>query len=82
MNINTFRKGPEMSKMRHHPKSDDTTLPAGGGARRQHPGASPPPTETQGGVPGNHPGVELRANLKSISHRCQQILVAFVFELA
>ena len=28
-----------------------------------------------------HPGVELRANLKSISHRCHPILVAFVWEL-
>jgi len=28
-----------------------------------------------------HPGVELRANLKSISRRCHPILVAFVWEL-
>ena len=28
-----------------------------------------------------HPGVELRANLKSISHRCCLILVAFAWEL-
>ena len=28
-----------------------------------------------------HPGVELRANIKSISHRCHPILVAFVWEL-
>jgi len=30
---------------------------------------------------GSHPGVELRANLKSISHRCHPIQVAFVWEL-
>ena len=29
----------------------------------------------------NHPVVELRANLKSISHRCQLFDVAFVWEL-
>jgi len=29
----------------------------------------------------NHPGVELRANLKSISHRCHLFEVAFVWEL-
>ena len=29
----------------------------------------------------SHPGVELRANLESISHRCHPILVAFVWEL-
>ena len=28
-----------------------------------------------------HPGVELRANLKSISHRCHLFEVAFVWEL-
>ena len=28
-----------------------------------------------------HPGVELRANLKSISHRCRLFGVAFVWEL-
>ena len=30
----------------------------------------------------SHPGVDLRANIKSISHRCHPILVAFVWELA
>ena len=30
---------------------------------------------------GSHPGVELRANLKSISHRCYLFEVAFVCEL-
>ena len=29
----------------------------------------------------NHPGVELRANLESISHRCHLFEVAFVWEL-
>ena len=29
----------------------------------------------------SHPGVELRANLKSISHRCHLFEVAFVWEL-
>ena len=29
----------------------------------------------------HHPGVELRANLKSISHRCHLFEVAFVWEL-
>ena len=29
----------------------------------------------------NHPGVELRANRKSISHRCHLFEVAFVWEL-
>ena len=29
----------------------------------------------------SHPGVELRANLKSISHRCNLFEVAFVWEL-
>ena len=29
----------------------------------------------------NQPGVELRANLKSISHRCHLVEVAFVGEL-
>ena len=29
----------------------------------------------------NHPGVELRANPKSISHRCNLFEVAFVWEL-
>ena len=29
----------------------------------------------------SHPGVELRANLKSISRRCHPILLAFVWEL-
>ena len=28
-----------------------------------------------------HPGVGLRANIRSISHRCHPILVAFVWEL-
>ena len=28
-----------------------------------------------------HPGVELRANLKSISHRCHLFEVTFVWEL-
>ena len=28
-----------------------------------------------------HPGVELRANLKSVSHRCYLFEVAFVWEL-
>jgi hypothetical protein len=32
-------------------------------------------------TPANHPGVELRANLKSISHRCRLFEVAFVWEL-
>jgi len=31
--------------------------------------------------PGYHPGVKLRANLKSISHRCHLFEVAFVWEL-
>ena len=30
---------------------------------------------------GGHPGVEFRANLKSISHRCNLFQVAFVWEL-
>ena len=30
---------------------------------------------------GGHPGVELRANLQSISHRCHLLEVAFVCEL-
>jgi len=30
---------------------------------------------------GYHPGGNLGANLKSISHRCHPILVAFVWEL-
>jgi len=30
---------------------------------------------------GFHPGVELRADLKSISHRCHLFEVAFVWEL-
>jgi len=35
-----------------------------------------------GGMHGDsHPGVELRANLKSISHRCHLFEVAFVWEL-
>jgi hypothetical protein len=29
----------------------------------------------------SHPGVELRANLKSTSHRCHIFEVAFVWEL-
>ena len=29
----------------------------------------------------HHPEVELRANLKSISHRCHLFVVAFVWEL-
>jgi len=29
----------------------------------------------------DHPGVELRANLKSISHRCHLFEVAFIWEL-
>jgi len=37
--------------------------------------ASPPPFAT------NHPGVELRANLKSISHRCHLFEVAFAWGL-
>jgi hypothetical protein len=32
-------------------------------------------------VPVHHPGVELRANLKSIPHRCHLFGVAFVWEL-
>ena len=31
--------------------------------------------------PGHHPGVELRAELKSISHRCHLFEMAFVSEL-
>ena len=30
---------------------------------------------------GNHPGVDLRANLESISHRCHLFGVEFVWEL-
>jgi len=32
-------------------------------------------------IPDSHPGVELRANLKSISHGCHLFEVAFVWEL-
>ena len=32
-------------------------------------------------APGHHPGVELRENFKSISHRCHLFEVAFVWEL-
>jgi len=35
----------------------------------------------QGGTACSRPGVELRANLKSISHRCHLFEVAFVWEL-
>jgi len=34
-----------------------------------------------GAMMGNHPGVELGENLKSISHRCHLFKVAFVWEL-
>ena len=47
-----------------------------------------PPILYQGGDGGrpeptwhSHPGVELRANLKSISHRCHLFEVAFIWEL-
>ena len=39
-----------------------------------------PPRRALSGSP-PHPGVELRANLKSISHRCRLFEVAFVWEL-
>jgi len=51
------------------------------------PGRSPQPEtlnplQPAGAVPlEHHPGDNLGANLKSISHRCHPILVAFVWEL-
>ena len=36
---------------------------------------------TSGGGYGFHPGGNPEANLKSVSHRCHPILVAFVWEL-
>ena len=58
-----------------------TGLPPGWGDSIQ---SNPGPTVWYGqlsGLVGSHPGVELRANLKSISHRCYLFEVAFVWEL-
>ena len=41
----------------------------------------PPPLPASHDPSGRHPGGNPGANLKSISHRCQLILVAFVWEL-
>ena len=41
-----------------------------------------PPTPTRTNLSdADHPGVELKANIKSISHRCHQFEVALVWEL-
>ena len=46
-----------------------------------HLSESQPKPEQLPSQPTPHPGVELRANLKSISHRCHLFEVAIVWEL-
>ena len=67
-----------------HPHPRDPVRPSGSAAA----GALPPPGRRSGtgdslatSEAQPHPGVELRANIKSISHRCHLFEVAFVWEL-
>ena len=64
------------------PQSQDTLTPLPAVEPQSQSNLTPPPASpgsAQG--PFSHPGGNPGANLKSISHRCHPILVAFVWEL-
>jgi len=69
---------PELTVRRHQFNNDSLLRASHGGTLRRPPGSG---TADGGGAYRFHPGVELRANVKSISHRCRLFELAFVWEL-